>query len=87
MPGAKHEVQTFDCHPLGGGTENGESHISVRPDAAHSILVVTLSAACDVLLLGDAYSQAIPQTEADTDQALIENVAIRLNLCARARLM
>lgn len=26
MPGSKHEVQMFDCHPLGGGTIDGQYH-------------------------------------------------------------
>jgi NTF2-related export protein 1/2 len=24
MPGTKHEVQAFDCHPISGGTQAGE---------------------------------------------------------------
>lgn len=24
LPGSKHDVQAFDCHPLGGGTDAGE---------------------------------------------------------------
>ena len=44
MPGSKHEVQTFDCHPLGGGTESGECAL-VRP-APQPAPLVRLSARC-----------------------------------------
>ena len=51
MPGSKHEVQTFDCHALGGQIQNSQysppihfpTHIPSRASSCHSTLFGSLS--------------------------------------------